>query len=414
MRGAYFLYRKRTVQFLKQMARRMLRVSSRLGGGRAIFEDKLFWAKYRFRSERATYYHDLAQRIEHMPGEPLSNHFAKDAARRAGEPIGMLAAHWLARWEGADGEIQRSRLTDIFRGTVPNEDLPILAVAEEGGDIKEGLLSLAKNLKALEGTKVKIFLTMASLIATLVILHVYIAVMALIVAPQIDNAFSHVLSVKDYGPIASAYHNGSVFVRHWGWLVVAVELAAAAWIAVALPGYVGRWRGWLDRKTLIFDFFRRFQAAQFFAGMASVTKRFGGDAKNLANGLALMRVNAYPYLAYHIERIELNLEYNPNLGGKVFDTGLLDRETAYRIEDIAEYEGDLSAMLSKVSEHMLESAPAEMLERATKFNRHMTILLIIVITGLAYLPAFMAQELKARAQFAAMARQAGAATPAGH
>lgn len=98
----------------------------------------------------------------------------------------------------------------------------------------------------------------------------------------------------------------------------------------------------------------------------------------------------------------------------MFDTGLLDRETAYRIEDIAEYEGDLSAMLSKVSEHMLESAPAEMLERATKFNRHMTILLIIVITGLAYLPAFMAQELKARAQFAAMARQAGAATPAGH
>lgn len=102
-----------------------------LKAGDRVFMDRLFWAKYRFRGMRATYYHDLAKRILHMPGEPVSNHFAKDAARRAGEPVGVLAAHWLARSEGIDGQMQRSRLTEIFRGTVPDEDIPILAVSEE-------------------------------------------------------------------------------------------------------------------------------------------------------------------------------------------------------------------------------------------------------------------------------------------
>ncbi|KAI3602976.1 Toxin co-regulated pilus biosynthesis protein E, anchors TcpT to membrane (plasmid) [Cupriavidus necator H850] len=396
---------------LKGWMQRLSGVLARSIGGRVLragdraFADKLFWAKYRFRDLRSNYYYDLAMRIEHMPGEPISNHFAKDAARRAGEPIGMLAAHWLARYEGVDGQMQHSRLTEVFRGTVPEEDIPILAVSEEGGDIKEGLLTLAKNLVALQAAKAGVIATLASVIAVLLILHVYLGVMAFVVGPQVDRSFASTLSVDDYGPLAAAYHVSTTWLRHWGWLVLLAEIALVAWVVRALPGYVGRWRNWLDNKVLVFDFFRRFQSAQFLAGMSAVTKRFGADARNLAQGLSLMRTNAYPYLGHHIERMELNLEYIPNEGGKIFDTGLFDRDTSYRIQDIAEYEGDLSKMLQTVSEHLLERAPKEMLARATRFNRRASVMLIVLMTALAYYPAFMAQELNAKSKLAAMSNK---------
>ncbi|RWA56016.1 hypothetical protein AU476_05515 [Cupriavidus sp. UYMSc13B] len=194
-----------------------------LRAGDRVFADKLFWAKYRFRWMRATYYYDLAKRIQHMPGEPIANHFAKDAARRAGEPLGILAAHWLSRSEGIDGQMQRSRLTEIFRGTVPDEDIPILAVAEDGGDIREGLETLARNLTALGEARAGIALTLAGVVMTLVILHAYLAAMAFLVGPKVDESFRSMLDVGQYGPIGKTFHNTTTFLRHWGWLVVLLE-----------------------------------------------------------------------------------------------------------------------------------------------------------------------------------------------
>lgn len=377
-------------------------VEPALRGADRVFSDRLFWAKLRFRSQRANYYSDLAKRIASMPGEPISNFFAKDAARRAGEPIGILAAHWVARSEGVDGQMQQSRLTDIFRGAVPDEDIPVLAVSEEAGDIRDGLETLATNLTALGEARASIAMTLAGVVMTLGILHVYLGAMAFLVGPKVDESFSTMLDVSQYGPIASAFHHTTTFLRHWGWVLVLGEIAAGVWVVRALTRYVGRYRGWLDRKVLAFDFFRRFQSAQFLAGLSAVTKRFGGDTRNLSNGLGLMRANAYPYLAHHIERIELNLEYRPNEGGKVFDTGLFDRETSYRIQDIAEYESDLSKMLHTVADELMRTTPQLMQRRASQFNRRATIILIVIITSLAFMPAFMAQEMKTRSALAAM------------
>ncbi|MFC4524761.1 pilus assembly protein TadE [Cupriavidus pinatubonensis] len=376
-----------------------------LRAGDRVFTDKLFWAKYRFRGMRATYYHDLAKRIQHMPGEPVSNHFAKDAARRAGEPLGILAAYWLSRSEGIDGQMQRSRLTEIFRGTVPDEDIPILAVAEDGGDIREGLETLARNLTALGEARAGIALTLAGVAMTLVILHAYLATMAFLVGPKVDESFRTMLDVSQYGPVGKTFHNATTFLRHWGWLMLLVEVGACVWVVRAFKNYIGHHRAWLDRKVLVFDFFRRFQGAQFLSGLSAVTKRFGGDIRSLSDGLALMRTHAYPYLAHHIERMELNLEYIPNEGGKVFDTGLFDKDTSYRIQDIAEYEGDLSKMLHMVAEDLLLETPKLMLQRAAQFNRRATIILIVLITGLAFMPAFMAQEMKMRTQVVGMGGQ---------
>ncbi|WP_156174006.1 pilus assembly protein TadE [Cupriavidus basilensis] len=386
-----------------------------VSAGDRMFSDKLFWAKLRFRSERAQYYFDLAKRIDATPGEPISNHFAKDATRRAGEPLGRLAAHWLARWEGLHGEAQQVRLSEIFRGTVPDEDIPILAVAEQGGDIREGLYALSENLIALEDAKTGIASTLFSVGMTLVILHAYLALIAFLVAPELDKAFAVNLRVENYGPLASAYHYGSAFIRHWGWAVLLTEVGIVYWIVRALTRYTGRYRAWLDRRVIVFDFFRRFHGAQFLAGMASSTRKFGTDARNLTQALELIRSTAYPYLAYHIDRMLLNLEYSPNDGGKVFDTGLFDKATSFRIQDVAEYESNLSKMLESVSKEMLKSTPREMQVKAGRFNRRASILLVGLMVALAYMPAFMIDEVKTNARIQKMSGYMGApSTPAIH
>ncbi|EKZ97090.1 MAG: pilus assembly protein TadE [Cupriavidus sp.] len=372
--------------------------AARLHASVGRFPDKLWRARFEFGAKRADYYYDLAMRIEKMPGEPISNHFAKDAARRAGEPLGILAALWLARTEGLDGETQESRLAEILRGTVPDEDLAILAVAEQGGDLKQGLFKLAENLRAMHDAKANIVIMLASLGLTLIILHVYVGAMAFIVAPMLDRSFASLLPVDAYGPIAKTFHYAAQFLRNWGWLVLAGELALGYWVVKALKNYTGKYRQWLDNKVILFDFFRRFQGAQFLSALSAVTQRFGGDSKNLSPALDLMREHAYPYLAQHIERIQIALEDSPNAGGKIFDTGLFDRDTSFRIQDIAEYEDDLSRMLGTVSHTLLQTAPRELEQRASSFNRKASILLIILITSLAFMPAFMARELKSSMQ----------------
>jgi len=365
-----------------------------IGAATGRFPDKLWRAKFEFASKRADYYYDLAMRIEKMPGEPISNHFAKDAARRVGEPVGVLAALWLARYEGLDGQVQEAQLAEVLRGTVPDEDLAIIAVAEQGGDVKQGLSKLAENLRAMSDAKANIMVMLASVGLTLIILHVYLGAMAVLVAPMLDRSFASLLPIESYGPIAKSFHYSAQFLRNWGWLILIGEAALAYWVVRALRHYTGKYRDWLDRKVILFDFFRRFQGAQFLAGMSAVTQRFGSDTKNLSAALELMREKAYPYLAHHIQRMEATLEESPNAGGKMFDTGLFDKDTSYRIQDIAEYEDDLSKMLDSVSAMLLQTAPRELEQKASKFNRKASILLIILITSLAFMPAFMARELK--------------------
>ena len=379
--------------------------------GDRVFADRLFWAKFRFRAERGTYYSALAKRIAAMPGEPISNFFAKDAARRAGEPLGRLSAHWLARFEGFDGEKQQSTVTEIFRGTVPDEDIPILAVAEQGGDIREGLETLGSNLLALKEARTGMVTILTGVLFTFVILHIYLATMAFYAGPKLEKSFQTLLDPSQYGPLGTAFHAGTTFLRHWGWLVLAAEMWCVVWMSRAMTRYVGKHRGWMDRNLLPFDFFRRFQGAQLFAGLSAVTKRVGGDRKSLSAGLALMRDNAYPYLAYHIERIELNLEYIPNEGGKVFDTGLFDKDTSFEIQDIAEYQEDLSKMLSTVAASMLKDTPVQMLRRASAFNRRMSVIMAFLITGLSFTPFFIAMEMKGRSQIVGMSKRIGTPAP---
>ncbi|KAF7961870.1 hypothetical protein AWV80_28275 [Cupriavidus sp. UYMU48A] len=62
-------------------------------------------------------------------------------------------------------------------------------------------------------------------------------------------------------------------------------------------------------------------------------------------------------------------------------------------------------MLSTVAATMLKETPAQMLRRASAFNRRMSVVMAFLITGLSFTPFFIAMEMKARSQIVGMSKR---------
>jgi hypothetical protein len=102
----------------------------------------------------------------------------------------------------------------------------------------------------------------------------------------------------------------------------------------------------------------------------------GSQVLQVSDALQRMRVNAAPWLKWHIDRILTNMAEHPNGRGAVFDTGLTNQLMYYRILDIGEY-AQTSEMLTQVGDLIMKNAPAEIQKRA---NTLKYVLMIITIT----------------------------------
>jgi type II secretory pathway component PulF len=358
-----------------------------------LLSDRLFWTKRRFLSSRAEYYGNLASRMEKMKGVPYTEFFAKDAARYPKEPVGKLSAYWLARHEGLDGESQVATMANALRGTVPDEDIGFLAVAEKGGDLKQGLYSLSENLTILDEVRGDIVMVLISVIFSIVVLHVYFGIVAVLVAPTLVDTLSGSLTPDLYGPKAKMFFGVMAFVRHWGWAVLIAEIGAIVLVMRSLTRYTGRFRPVLDEHFIVYGFFREFQSVQFLAGLAGVSQRYGGEQRHMTAALELLQEDAYPWLRWHIVRILNNLDSGVRSMGDVLDTGLFAKKTMHWIQDVAEHEPQLPALMKKASDKIMETAPKKFRKQARRITLAMTFGLILIITALVYTPTFVVHEM---------------------
>ena len=125
-----------------------------------------FTSKHEFSSERGEFYVDLAQSMRAMRGVPITQFLENYAKRYQKRAIGKMAQYWLTRFS------ETGTFTESIRGTVPNEDLTLLAVSENAGDLASGLQSLGENIVAMAKTKQEMIMTMASGIVLIVLLPV--------------------------------------------------------------------------------------------------------------------------------------------------------------------------------------------------------------------------------------------------
>ncbi|WP_206955991.1 type II secretion system F family protein [Trinickia acidisoli] len=342
----------------------------------APFTDPLYWAKRAFRSERATFYNDLAENMEAEPGTRITTFLSRYAERYPKEPIGKLSAHWLNAFR------EEGSFSEAVRGTVPDDDIGPIAISERAGELKTGLFALSEVIAGLDQTKEAMVTVFSSTILVFVVLQFYVGFYSFSIIPKIESGLPHNLSIMDIGPVASFMHTLSYSVRTFWPLWFASIIAFVGVSLWAVPNYIGRLRPWLDRHVLYFQLYREFRAAQFLTSLATITQNINNSALPIPQALQRMHADATPWVRWHIERILVNMEENSDGKGENFATGMVSKQMEYRMIDIAQY-ADMADMLDQVGKTILKRSPKEMERRAQRIQFISRVIMVSIVFGIS-------------------------------
>lgn len=338
-----------------------------------------------FKSKRGNFYLDLASVMAASPGESVTKILGRYAERYKHTSIGILCRHWLDRFAHV------GTFTESLRGTIPTEDIAALAAAESSGDLRVGLEKLGKNILAMDKCNTEIIKSLFSALVLVMVWHIFIGMEAFMVLPKLEVAMKGKADMAQLGLLGSFMFGGAELVRNWWWLWVMFLVLTTIAIVWAVKNYVGKMRKWLDDYFLPFQMARDFNAASFFATMGSVTARRAGHVVQLNEALIQLKQNAYPWLRWQINMIMENLAARPNSKGEIFNTGITNQRSYYRILDISDY-AEVPEMLQKTSDILLEKTPGEIEARANRYKFILMAICMVSMLGL-YTGTFQLIEL---------------------
>jgi type II secretory pathway component PulF len=382
----------------------MISILERLSFGRSKGGDNpttgrgLFLAIYEFKQRRGEFYSDLAGLMTAQPGKNIRELLEPYVERYGSMPEGKLAAYWLQRM---DEDV--ATFSEALVGTVPSEDLTVLVFAERAGDLKIGLEQLSENIRGMEDAKKVARTVLFTAVAAVVIFHIFLGVEGFVLMPRTLKSIGGMIPPERWGPVGKVFYGLGEIIRGWGWALILLEMLVFGWVKWSFPNYVGRFRPWLDRHFLPYQFYRDFRGAAFLSSLGAGTVRVGTQVQTVPDVLEKMEAEAYPWLKWHIKRILNNFEHEPNSKGEAFNTGIVNDRAYYRIVDIAEY-SDMSTMLSKVGEIVRKAAPAEMEKKATIVRYIVVVIVIVMMLGMYFGTFKMADEFKAIIQLNMMMR----------
>ena len=359
------------------------------------FNWKLKNAAFDFKSKRGNFYLDLASVMEASPGESVTKILAKYSERYKNKSIGILCRHWLDRFQ------EVGTFSESLRGTIPTEDLATLSASEAAGDLRIGLEKLGQNIIEMNLCKAEIVKALIGALMLVIVLHVFIGIEAFMVMPKLEVAMKGKVDFAQMGNSATFLFGGAEVVRNWWWAWFAFVIGMTALVVWALKNYTGKYRPWLDNNILPFQMARDFNAAGFFATVGSITAPRGGHVVQLHDALVQMRHNAYPWLRWQTKLILDNLAAHPNSKGEIFNTGIANRKTYYRILDIADY-SEVPVMLQKVGGIILKTAPDEIKARATLLRVVLMAICLLTMLGVYGGTFALIEAFKAAAQMKAL------------
>lgn len=216
-------------------------ILERLSFGRARSSDNptagrgLFLAIYEFKQRRGEFYSDLAGLMAAQPGKNIRELLEPYVERYGSMPEGKLAAYWLQRM---DEDV--ATFSEALVGTVPSEDLTVLAFAERAGDLKVGLEQLSENIRGMEEAKKVARTVLFTAVAAVVIFHIFLAVEGFVLMPRTLKSIGGMIPPEHWGPVGKMFYGLGVVVRGWGWALILLEVFVFGWVKWSFPNYVGR------------------------------------------------------------------------------------------------------------------------------------------------------------------------------
>lgn len=335
----------------------------------------LGWAALRFRAkQRQEYYDYLADILEATQGrKTLKLVLAHDADRYGIKTArGRLSEHWAYQIE------EHGDVAQAFSGTLPVREVAIIGMMQRigGSALVGGFRDLAALLR-LDLKIQNILLATLSMgyFALIVMLLTMVAITAFTV-PTLMGSFSDIDPLL-YGPATRLLVGFADWLDTWLGVVLVVIVAGGIGMKWLLPRWQGKARDLADRYVPGFGLYRDTQAISFLVSLAAILMPRTGLNHSMAEALTMMHEYSTPWLRSHIARMALRLS-DAQAGATVFQTGLLDKQTYWYLEDLVDAIG-MDAALQKTRQRLEHSTTSTVAKRATVLRWSM------VGTALAFL-----------------------------
>ncbi|MBV6271586.1 hypothetical protein KVP09_01455 [Alcaligenaceae bacterium CGII-47] len=302
---------------------------------------------WRFAAVRAQYYDYLQAVLRGMHGHrTIGELFDLDAYRYGLRSTrGRLSAHWSRLCLASGGD-----LYSTWRTSFPLDELVLVRAAQAFGNAR--LLAcfeaLSRHLSLMAQASRILWATLGVAVCALLIACLSLLVLPVFTVPGLMRAFQG-LPQAYYGPMARHLFTLSHWVAMSWPVLVALVLLTVFFLFWSLPNTCGRLRQSLDGHGL-WRLYRHVQALRMLALLGILLDAGASASTQLRPALLLLEEGASAWVRRHVQdmlaRIDAGL-----VGAVTFDTGLLDRELYWYLQDMAQARG-LQAGLTATCERL--------------------------------------------------------------
>ena len=290
-------------------------------------------ACWQFRSQRATYYEDLAMLIDssHMR---LLDVFRQDGLRFGKAPRGELSRLWEERFivYGAD-------LASAWAGTLPDLEVAVLRVQSNTGD--KAISNTLRELAAMARLSERI---VQQVIATLLVGVITVTLatgMVLVMVPWTVGVIRESLDIpfEYWGPVGKFLASVGMWAEHWRLYIVLALVMGLVGLS-RLQQWTGPWRAWCDERLIGINTLRDLMAMRLLLMLGTLTASHGGNPQTLEDALQqMMRSAPSPWVWWRLDQILYRVVVTGATDSSVFNTGLLPQEIYWRMRDVEEGQG---------------------------------------------------------------------------
>ncbi|WP_417251192.1 hypothetical protein [Castellaniella sp.] len=290
---------------------------------------------WRFSSQRADYLDYLHAVLHGAQGRlTLRELFDRDATRYGRRTVrGRLSQQWSLVCEASGGDLHVT-----WEGCFPDDERALLQLAQAFGNARlmACFQALARHLGLLIQARRMLWTTLGSAALALVVVSVLMLALPTWTVPALQQAFQG-LPPAYHGAWAQRLFTFAGYLRVWGGGLPILTVALLSGGLFSLPRTSGYGRRLLDRFGP-WRLYRNVQALRLLALITILLQPGTGHSTQLRPVIVLLFESASPWLAAHLRGMVARIDQGET-GADAFDTGLLDRDVYWYLEDMVAARG---------------------------------------------------------------------------
>lgn len=298
------------------------------GEGKPMFDWQQAWQKINFtRKQQQAFLEDFHSLIQ----DGVLVHQAIETIANASTGINQQVAHAIL-----DKMSQGQSLANSMQPWFEMTSIEIIRAGEETGTLTQ---TTASAMDALRQNNNAIGNMISSLLYPIVVFSAA-AAMIVFIKTSVLLSFSEIKPVREWPSVGQTLFHLAYFIENWWWLTLAILVCLSMLIFKSLQYLTGSLRNLIDRLPLL-SLYRENIAANFMETLGLLLK----NGVVLKRALMIIHQQAKPYLAWHLDLMEVRL-----CGGKeniadLIDTNLITPNDLARLKIVGQSKGFADALI---------------------------------------------------------------------